>query len=111
MTEPADSHGSGLMGGGQRRADVVPFRVKGSSDGYSSAGIGRLQGVESVPKRSDVTWLGQSKVPVTVLNELSRILEQHPELRAIRALDCEGSEMTLWTGNLPNGYGSPLIIR
>ncbi len=86
-------------------AAVLPFRLKPEVSGYDVIGIEKLEGLERIRKRSDVTWLGKSAVPIAVLHEFSRILDSHPELRAMRILDHEGHEMTLWTGDLPNGYG------
>lgn len=85
-------------------AAVLPFRLKGEVNGYGDIGTQELKGLEHMRKRSDVTWLGESRVPIAVLHELSRLLDSHPELRAMRILDHEGHEMTLWTGDLPNGY-------
>ena len=72
---------------------------------YGIEGIKALERLGKMRKRSDVTWLGECQVPVTVLHKLSRLLDKHPELRAMKILDHNGAEMTLWTGNLPNGYG------
>ncbi|WP_340648244.1 hypothetical protein [Pseudoxanthomonas winnipegensis] len=86
-------------------AAVLPFRSKGEVSGYGDIGMPELEGLGQISKRSDVTWLGESAVPIAVLHELSHILDSHPELWAMRILDHEGREITLWTGDLPNGYG------
>lgn len=100
-----DFDGQSKVDDQQLSAAVLPFRLKRKVAEYCAIGIGELEGLERICKRSDVTWLGESEVPISVLHELSRILDSHPELRAMRILDHKGHEMTLWTGNLPNGYG------
>ncbi len=101
---PDDSNES-IVGDHRTSADVLAFKLRLEVGGYDSRNIKPLEGLENVRRRSDVTWLGESAVPIAVLNELSEILDSHPELRAMKILDHEGQEMTLWTGDLPNGYG------
>ncbi|NIJ76505.1 hypothetical protein FHT08_001553 [Xanthomonas campestris] len=103
--EPPNSDGQSKVDDQRISADVLPFRLKGEVSDYDARDIKALEGLEKMRKRSDVTWLGGSAVPIAVLHELSHILDNHPELRAMRILDHNGHEMTLWTGDLPNGYG------
>ncbi|MEB2185134.1 hypothetical protein VDS18_04330 [Xanthomonas campestris pv. campestris] len=103
--EPADFDGQSKADDQPPSADVLHFKLKGEVSGYDAKDIKALEGFENMRKRSDVTWLGESSVPIAVLHQLSHILDNHPELRAMKILDHEGQEMTLWTGDLPNGYG------
>lgn len=103
--EPPNSDGQLHVDHDRPSADVLAFKLKGEVIGYEAYDIKALEGLERIRKRSDVTWLGESAVPVAVLHELSLVLDRCPELRAMKILDHEGHEMTLWTGDLPNGYG------
>jgi len=107
--EPPESHGQAKADDLRPSADLLAFRPRGDVGGYNATSVGPLDGLDQIRKRSDVNWLGESVVPIDVLEELSLMLDSHPELRAMRVLDHEGNEITLWTGDLPNGYGEPLL--
>jgi hypothetical protein len=87
-------------------ADVIPFDSKSKPGSYDKEGIKLLRDPEFVPRRSQVTWLGECSLPDSALWELTRLLEKYPELWAVQILDKHGSEMTLFTDQLPTGYGA-----
>jgi len=103
--KPPDFDGQSNVDDQRPSADLLPFRSRSEVSNYEANEITALEGLERIRKRSDVSWLGESAIPITALRDLSHILDSYPELRAMRILDHEGDEMTLWTGDLPNGYG------
>ena len=103
--EPASKEEDSAAAHQQPSADLLLFKPRTVQGSYDPAAIQTLRDLVRVPKRSDVTWLGECDVPRAVLQQLSDLLDTHPELRAMKIRDQNGGEMTLWTGDLPNGYG------
>lgn len=76
--EPPECDGQSKADDLRPKADVLPFRPKDDVSGYDAVGVVGLEGLDRIRKRSDVTWLGESVVPIAVLHELSQMLDRHP---------------------------------
>lgn len=85
-------------------ADIIPFPSKPLSPRYDPRAIKVLEGLEPVRLRRTVTQLGEIAVPQEVLWELTKLLQQYPDLRAMKLLDQYGSQVTMWTGELPRAF-------
>ncbi len=83
-------------------ADIIPFPARHPR--FDPRDIEILKSLESVRPRRTVTQLGEIAIPQDALWELTKLLQQYQDLRAIKLLDQYGAQATMWTGELPRAF-------